>query len=125
MRSRHGWRLFDDGAQRKASISVSITSRSSGFALKCRSLRRLINTSSTCGIVPVSPAQTGMRQCIQSPKEEEHMNRVWTGAALAGMLHVLAGSVAFAQSADTFPARPLRVITGFAPGGVSDTIARV
>ncbi len=53
------------------------------------------------------------------------MNGAWTGAALAGMLHVLAGSVAHAQTADSFPARPLRVITGFAPGGVSDTIARV
>lgn len=30
-----------------------------------------------------------------------------------------------AQSADNFPTRPLRLITGYLPGGVSDTIARV
>jgi tripartite-type tricarboxylate transporter receptor subunit TctC len=32
---------------------------------------------------------------------------------------------AWAQSADNFPSRPLRLITGFQPGGVSDTVARV
>lgn len=32
---------------------------------------------------------------------------------------------AHAQTADNFPQRPLRLITGFLPGGVSDTIARV
>src|SRR5262245_53949519 len=30
-----------------------------------------------------------------------------------------------AQAADTYPSRPLRLITGFLPGGVSDVIARV
>jgi tripartite-type tricarboxylate transporter receptor subunit TctC len=29
------------------------------------------------------------------------------------------------KSADKFPSRPLRLITGFLPGGVSDTVARV
>ena len=40
---------------------------------------------------------------------------------------LLAPSVAFAQtpSADNYPSRPLRLITGFLPGGVSDTVARV
>ena len=33
--------------------------------------------------------------------------------------------LACAQSADNFPSRPLRLITGFQPGGVSDTVARV
>jgi tripartite-type tricarboxylate transporter receptor subunit TctC len=32
---------------------------------------------------------------------------------------------AYGQSADNFPSRPLRLITGFQPGGVSDTVARV
>ena len=43
----------------------------------------------------------------------------WFAAAAA-----LAAS-AHAQSADNFPSRPLRLITGFQPGGVSDTVARV
>lgn len=30
----------------------------------------------------------------------------------------------FAQAAEKFPNRPMRIITGFLPGGVSDTIAR-
>ena len=34
-------------------------------------------------------------------------------------------SIAFAQGADNYPSRPLRLITGFLPGGVSDTVARV
>jgi len=34
-------------------------------------------------------------------------------------------SVAWAQNAANFPSRPLRLITGFQPGGVSDTVARV
>jgi tripartite-type tricarboxylate transporter receptor subunit TctC len=37
----------------------------------------------------------------------------------------LVSSVAWAQNAASFPSRPLRLITGFQPGGVSDTVARV
>ncbi len=37
----------------------------------------------------------------------------------------LAAGGALAQGAADYPARPLRLITGFLPGGVSDTIARV
>jgi tripartite-type tricarboxylate transporter receptor subunit TctC len=37
----------------------------------------------------------------------------------------LVSSVACAQNAASFPSRPLRLITGFQPGGVSDTVARV
>jgi len=37
----------------------------------------------------------------------------------------LVSSVAWAQNAANFPSRPLRLITGFQPGGVSDTVARV
>ncbi len=41
-------------------------------------------------------------------------------------LAVLCGLLAgVAQAADSYPSRPLRLITGFLPGGVSDTIARV
>src|SRR4051812_21818837 len=36
-----------------------------------------------------------------------------------------ASSAAHAQGAENFPSRPLRLITGFQPGGVSDTVARV
>ena len=36
-----------------------------------------------------------------------------------------ASAGAQAQGAENFPSRPLRLITGFQPGGVSDTIARV
>jgi tripartite-type tricarboxylate transporter receptor subunit TctC len=34
-------------------------------------------------------------------------------------------TIASAQGAESFPSRPLRLITGFQPGGVSDTVARV
>jgi len=37
----------------------------------------------------------------------------------------LVSSVAWAQNAANFPSRPLRLITGFQPGGVSDTVARL
>src|SRR5690606_1514201 len=36
-----------------------------------------------------------------------------------------ASGLALAQSADSYPSRSMRLITGFQPGGVSDTIARV
>jgi tripartite-type tricarboxylate transporter receptor subunit TctC len=45
---------------------------------------------------------------------------------LATALALSAGSVAAsAQSAENFPSRTLRLITGFQPGGVSDIVARV
>jgi tripartite-type tricarboxylate transporter receptor subunit TctC len=47
--------------------------------------------------------------------------RIIAAAALAACT----ATAAFAQSADNFPNRPIRLITGFLPGGVSDTIARV
>jgi tripartite-type tricarboxylate transporter receptor subunit TctC len=49
--------------------------------------------------------------------------------SIAGVLvcAALIGSAghALAQSAENYPSRPLRLITGFLPGGVSDTVARV
>jgi tripartite-type tricarboxylate transporter receptor subunit TctC len=39
-------------------------------------------------------------------------------------LGLLTALPVLAQSADKFPTRPMRIITGFLPGGVSDTIAR-
>ncbi len=45
---------------------------------------------------------------------------------LTNAVVLLAGSVAAnAQSAENFPSRTLRLITGFQPGGVSDIVARV
>jgi len=42
----------------------------------------------------------------------------------AALLTVTSGP-ACAQGVDNFPTRPMRLITGFQPGGVSDTVARV
>jgi tripartite-type tricarboxylate transporter receptor subunit TctC len=42
---------------------------------------------------------------------------------IAGMW-AFCGAGAYAQQADNFPNRPMRIITGYLPGGVSDTIAR-
>jgi len=54
------------------------------------------------------------------------MTSMWFSASLAVAMCALAAGGAWAQeSADKFPTRPLRVITGFAAGGVSDIIARV
>lgn len=49
------------------------------------------------------------------------MKRI-AAAALACATCVTA---AYGQGTEAFPQRPLRLITGFLPGGVSDTIARV
>jgi len=42
----------------------------------------------------------------------------------AALLAAVSGPV-LAQGADAFPSRSMRLITGFQPGGVSDTVARV
>jgi tripartite-type tricarboxylate transporter receptor subunit TctC len=49
---------------------------------------------------------------------------IFRNVSAAAALLAFAG-LACAQSADSFPSRPLRLITGFQPGGVSDTVARV
>ena len=49
-----------------------------------------------------------------------HLNKL---LLIAG-LWAFAGAGAYAQQADNFPNRPMRIITGYLPGGVSDTIAR-
>jgi tripartite-type tricarboxylate transporter receptor subunit TctC len=43
----------------------------------------------------------------------------------AAALFAVASGPACAQGVDNFPTRPMRLITGFQPGGVSDTVARV
>jgi tripartite-type tricarboxylate transporter receptor subunit TctC len=43
----------------------------------------------------------------------------------AGAIAMAVNAPAFGQGADNFPSRPMRLITGFQPGGVSDTVARV
>ncbi|GAA4334439.1 tripartite tricarboxylate transporter substrate binding protein [Pigmentiphaga soli] len=45
------------------------------------------------------------------------------GAVLACSL--LAAGSAMAESADSFPSRPIRVVSGFAPGGGTDVAARI
>ncbi|HEX2825314.1 MAG TPA: tripartite tricarboxylate transporter substrate binding protein [Burkholderiales bacterium] len=44
---------------------------------------------------------------------------------LLGAAFACAAMSAAAQDAGNYPSRPLRLITGFLPGGVSDTVARV
>ena len=43
------------------------------------------------------------------------------GALLIGAFAV----VPFAQAADSYPVKPIRLIVGFTPGGGSDTVARL
>lgn len=51
--------------------------------------------------------------------------RLRTMLRIAAALAAAASGPALAQGADNFPTRPMRLITGFQPGGVSDTVARV
>lgn len=46
-------------------------------------------------------------------------------ALIAAAMLIPAASIAQTPSAENFPSRTLRLITGFQPGGVSDTVARV
>lgn len=49
--------------------------------------------------------------------------RLFRHSLIAGLFAVTAAPAA-AQDASNFPTRPMRIITGYLPGGVSDTIAR-
>ncbi|MFO1109251.1 MAG: hypothetical protein U1E61_08720 [Bradyrhizobium sp.] len=52
------------------------------------------------------------------------MRGVTISATAAGLFAVMVG-VAFAQSADTHPDRPIKVVVPAAAGGVTDTPARL
>ncbi|MCC6532701.1 MAG: tripartite tricarboxylate transporter substrate binding protein [Burkholderiales bacterium] len=52
------------------------------------------------------------------------MNNFIVRAIAASALIAITTNTAWAQATDRFPNRPLRIITGYLPGGVSDTIAR-
>jgi tripartite-type tricarboxylate transporter receptor subunit TctC len=45
--------------------------------------------------------------------------------ALAALFVALASGTALAQSADDYPAKPVRIIVPFAPGGSTDVVARI
>lgn len=51
--------------------------------------------------------------------------RLKVRTTLAILLALSLPTAAFAQTPDRYPSRPLRLITGFQPGGVSDIVARV
>jgi len=55
---------------------------------------------------------------------EMTMNFIRNPASLVGFLALASASHALAQQATNFPNRPMRIITGYLPGGVSDTVAR-
>lgn len=55
---------------------------------------------------------------------EVTMNFMRNLASLVGFLALASASHALAQQATNFPNRPMRIITGYLPGGVSDTVAR-
>ena len=52
------------------------------------------------------------------------MKRMRCLASAAGLLMLASAGHAAAQQAQNFPNRPMRIITGYLPGGVSDTVAR-
>jgi len=52
------------------------------------------------------------------------MNFMRKLAPLIGFLALTSAGHALAQQATNFPNRPMRIITGYLPGGVSDTVAR-
>src|SRR5687767_5151547 len=49
----------------------------------------------------------------------------WLHCLLASTLAVLAAQSALAQSPAGFPAKPVRVVIGFAPGGPADMVGRL
>jgi len=53
------------------------------------------------------------------------MSKIMRFLYLACGLLALSSSSVLAQQGTEFPVRPMRIITGYLPGGVSDTIARV
>lgn len=55
---------------------------------------------------------------------EVTMNLMRNLASLVGFLALASASHALAQQVTNFPNRPMRIITGYLPGGVSDTVAR-
>ncbi|ARP91748.1 hypothetical protein CAL14_16835 [Bordetella genomosp. 9] len=69
-------------------------------------------------------AGLGCTQNIQSCEETTAMKRIATalaGACLTAALGIFAGPA----TADDYPARPVRLIVGMAPGGSNDTVARL
>ena len=53
------------------------------------------------------------------------MRELFARTLLAAVVCVLASTAAHAQSSDSYPSRPVRIIVQFAPGGPADIVARL
>jgi tripartite-type tricarboxylate transporter receptor subunit TctC len=51
--------------------------------------------------------------------------RLLAAVAATALIAALSGSEALAQSARNYPDRPVKLVVGYAPGGLPDTVARV
>src|SRR5262249_42964761 len=67
-------------------------------------------------------SRNGARSSRNPARPPDDAPLMTQSAALVAFLALLPG---IAHAAEVYPSRPLRLITGYLPGGVSDTIARV